>query len=146
MRHLLLLVALVVSAPFVDAQITYLPNTGCPRSGKTMTGGSTGIGGKLFISSSQLPCNSIGTRGFILLGTACTTLPPLSVGCFSNPCVLLQPDIVLSKPISYHLTIDIPNNKSLVGIAFCAQGGCLSTFGGACMAPLGEIARIQIQL
>ena len=144
MKHLILTLAILSLPITATSQITHLPNTGCQNAGQTPIGGSTSIGQQLFISSTQLPCNSPGTSGFILLNTTCLVAPPLALGCFNNPCVILLPDVILSKPISYNLTVNIPNNVALIGVPFCAQGGCLSTFGGRCLFPLNLVARVRI--
>ncbi len=130
-----------------SAQISYLNGTGCKNAANTPVVGSSKIGQTLTVAASQLPCNSPGTFAFVLLNFSCGTIPNLMFGCGqSNPCTMMAPiDLSFFKPITASVNLPIPNDTMLIGGTFCVQGGCLSTFGGTCVAPLGVIAQIKIQ-
>lgn len=143
MRHILVLVALLTFAVAADAQITHLKGSGCKNAGTTPISGAPKIGGSITIVSTQLPCNSIGTSGFIILNVSCAVTPPLPIGCFGS-CAILLPDFLTLKGISQTLKINIPNDSKLIGAKFCAQGGCLNTFQTRCIFPLNQAAQIVI--
>ena len=141
-RFALALALLTASAA---AQISFLPNTGCAGAPNTPIGGQPAIGSTLTIGSDQFPCNSPQTMAYVLLGIGCNQLPPLQIGCRANPCTLLIPDLIFAKPISVIVTVPIPNNTSLVGFEFCAQGGCHTAFAGRnCLFTLNQIGRIKV--
>ena len=146
MRHLtsLLLLALLAVGTDATAQITYLPSTGCQNAGQTPITGVPRIGTTLTVGSDQLPCNSPGTSGFVLLSLTCALVPPLSIGCFNNPCVLVDPQLIFTKAILISVPIPIPNDRTLIGFKFCVQGGCINTFPSSCFAPLNKVAQIQV--
>lgn len=141
------LTALLLLTLSANAQITYIPGTGCKNAINTPIGGQPKLGQNLSISAVQLPCNSPGTWAFVLLNFSCSRIPNLMFGCGgSSPCTMLLPaDLSVFKPITANLNLSIPNDSKLVGAQFCVQGGCFTTFGGFCVFPLNTIAQIKIQ-
>lgn len=150
-----LLVAVLFCAaslsPSLSAQVVPIPGTGCANQSQAPFGGTPTPGGSITVASSQFPCNTPGTSGFVAISLSCTAAPPQNWGCFGplNPCVFLIPDISVSAPIRTSLTITIPNNPALVGAQFCVQSGCLATFLpppplAACFQQLNQALQVTI--
>ena len=153
LRSLLTAVVLcaAVVSPNLSAQIVPIPGTGCANQSQAPFGGSSMVGGSFTVASSQFPCNTPGTSGFVAVSLSCTTAPPQNWACFAplNPCVFLIPDLAVSAPIRTSLTINIPNNTALIGAQFCVQSGCLATLLpppplAACFQELNQALQVTV--
>ena len=131
MRIILLL--LITFLPFgnLTAQVSPLPDTGCPGTLPPFTSGSTRLGDTILV---QCDRPSLSVKTWLLVGLCPDRPTPLPFGimCFHGCSLaidLFQALVVLDglQPLS----VSIPDDPSLLGLKLCAQ--CLDLFGFECL-------------
>ena len=123
------LAVLALASP-AAAQLSNIAGSGCPGSGFVATGGSVQVGQTLFLGYS---CQSALEFPQLLTGVEITpTNLPTSLTCGGSPCaVALQVagSVSAAPGQTAVLQLAIPNNPTLVGQCFAAQGACFNPSG-----------------
>ncbi|MCA8956019.1 MAG: hypothetical protein KDC87_08090, partial [Planctomycetes bacterium] len=127
---------LAVSA---TAQVRQIPSTGCGNVYPTTTG-SPAIGQGFGIIAG--PCRTVAAQPVIFFGASVNTLTlPVPPACTSGCVMATRPLIVLQQSAFRAL---IPNDRSLIGVKFVAQTGCVEAIRPAfCITLHGGLA-VQI--
>ena len=141
-RTSLLALALTAVAPCVltqaaQAQVTRIPNSGCPGALYPITNDQTGIGQTLQLRCP--PCSST-EQGMVIIGVTArpprVMNPPLVCPPQGN-CVLVCEPIQILFPVS-GWRIDIPRDPNLIGVCVCVQCGCVD-LTRACLTLSGAL-------
>jgi hypothetical protein len=123
-RRLLLPLLLVAAATPLRAQFIELGGTGCPVTTAPTTSGFPRLGNRISVTCPSCMPTQL---SFLVFGPCLTApypafFPPIS--CTIGPCYVAVSPIATVVPASFSAMI--PFDRSLVGLFFCLQCGCIS--------------------
>lgn len=120
LASVLFLTTFFASASALEAQVTVIPNTGCPTANTPTFTGVPRINTSFGFTAGA--CNTTGAQPFYMLGAAQPFPFPAPPAC-STGCVLgCLPIVTVIGP---GITSTIPNNPALIGAEFCLQTSCI---------------------
>lgn len=111
------------------AQVSRIPNTGCPNAAYPSPSGSPALGQGFGVSAAA--CQSRAGQPFIVLGVpGLNAVLPMPPACEARCVLECRPLIVLLQGSFRAL---IPNDRGLIGATLCFQTGCVEAQRPACL-------------